>query len=105
MSMGIGTNSEQPDAGELKGRQEPVACGVWFTSEGVAMPKMLKFQDEEGMIHTISHIHVISSEKKHYCGIPLMEYQCNAEISGVCYPFCLIYYMERQEWKLLWKYR
>ena len=45
MSMGIGINSEQPDAGELKGRQEPVACGVWFTSEGVAMPKMLKFRD------------------------------------------------------------
>lgn len=103
MGMGIGINAEHPDAGEVRGRQEPVACGVWFTSEGNAVPKLLKFQDEEGLIHTITHIQVVFSEKKQYCGIPLIEYQCNAEIAGMLYSFGLLYYIERQEWKILWK--
>ena len=43
MSMGIGTNARKPDEGKLKreNRRE-VACGVWCTSTGTAMPKMIK---------------------------------------------------------------
>ena len=32
MSMGIGTNTQNPDEGELKRDLEKIACGVWFTS-------------------------------------------------------------------------
>ena len=39
MGMGIGINTERPDEGQLRGRQEPVACYVWFTSTGRAMPR------------------------------------------------------------------
>lgn len=38
MKMGIGTNTQKPDVGEMKGGQDKVACGVWFTSSGTAMP-------------------------------------------------------------------
>ena len=54
MSMGIGTNTQSPDEGELKRDLEEIACGVWFTSKGAVMPKMVKYQDEDGMLHTIS---------------------------------------------------
>ena len=54
MSMGIGTNTQNPDEGELKRDLEKIACGVWFTSTGSVMPKLVKYQDEEGLLHTIS---------------------------------------------------
>ena len=34
------------------------------------MPKLVKYQDDEGLLHTISQIHVLTQEKKYYCGIP-----------------------------------
>ncbi len=103
MSMGIGINDERPDAGTLRGRQEPVACGVWFTSTGTAVPKMIKFQDSEGQIHTLPNIHVISVEKKFYCGIPTIEYECDTVIGACRQQFSLLFYVERQEWKILWR--
>ena len=51
MSMGIGTNTQNPDEGELKRDLEKIACGVWFTSTGSVMPKLVKYQDEEGLLH------------------------------------------------------
>lgn len=101
MSMGIGINAAPPDAGVIAGELRPVACGVWFTSAGAVMPKLLKFEDEQGVIQTMEHVHVITSEKKRYCGIPVMEYRCSAEFGGMLCTFELLYYMERQEWKML----
>ena len=46
MSMGIGINTQNPDEGELKRDLEEIACGVWFTSTGAVMPKLVKYQDE-----------------------------------------------------------
>lgn len=103
MGMGIGINSQKPDEGRIRGRQNSVACYVWFTSRGEVMPKMIKFCDEDGEIHTIQHVHVVSREQKNYCGIPTLEFCCSAEIAAVRYDFLLLYYTERQEWKLLWK--
>ena len=74
MSMGIGINTQNPDEGELKRDLEEIACGVWFTSTGAVMPKLVKYQDEEGLLHTISQIRVLTQDKKFYCGIPIQEY-------------------------------
>ena len=64
MSMGIGTNAQHPDEGELTRKLDAVACGVWFTSKGATIPKMIKYQDEEGFVHSITHIHVQNREEK-----------------------------------------
>lgn len=105
MSMGIGINTQPPDAGNIKGCQKPIACGVWFTSTGTVMPKFFKFCGEDGEVRTLSGIHILCSEKKNYCGIPTLEYECSAEFEGCRYHFHLVYYIERQEWKILWKNR
>lgn len=103
MGMGIGINSEKPDEREVRGWQEPVACYVWFTSEGKAIPKRLKYLDTEGFVQEIRGIHVVSSSEKNYCGIPTVEYDCNCIIGNREYAFRLLYYLERHIWKLLWK--
>ena len=103
MSMGIGINDEQPDDGVLRGREEDVACGVWFTSTGATMPKIIKFRDSAGEIHTLQGIRVLTTERKNYCGISTIEYACDTVIGACRQPFLLLYYIERQEWKICWR--
>lgn len=101
--MGIGINVQKPDAGRVKGRQEPVACGVWFTSTGRAIPKIIKMQNGQDGYYILDNIRVISFEDKYYCGIPTVEYECEAADGGFTRRFSLLYYLEKKEWKLLWK--
>ena len=103
MSMGIGINTQHADEGELQRKMEEIACGVWFTCRGAASPKLIKYQDEEGMIHSISPIQVLSKEKKYYCGIPIQEYRCRTVSENREYLFRLYYYMETNCWKLSWE--
>lgn len=103
MGMGIGIHSEIFGEERARGRQESVACCVWFTSHGEVMPKMIKFMGEDQELHTISRFQVILKERKHYCGIPAIEFFCRAQEWGREVFFWLFYYPERQEWKILWK--
>lgn len=103
--MDVGIYEQRPDAGEIKGVQEPVACGVWFTSTGRAIPKAVKFQDAEGQLHMLKEIQVLSWEEKYYCGIPSVEYECETAEGQKRIPFRLLFYPERREWKILWKER
>lgn len=103
VKMGIGTNTQKTDHGEIRGYQEAVACSAWFTSTGAVMPKMIKYKDDNGIIRTLNNIHVRNCEKRNYCGIPTFYFDCDVVVSSRCYPFQLLYYMERQEWKILWK--
>ena len=101
MSMGIGINARNPDEGKLNRENlREVACGVWFTSTGTAMPKMIKYQDDEGMIRSIGQIHVQTREKKYYCGIPIHEYRCSTVAQGQEYLFRLYYYAEENRLQL-----
>ena len=103
MSMGIGTNTQNPDEGELKRDLEEIACGVWFTSTGTVMPKLVKYQDEDGLLHTISQIHVMTQKKKYFCGIPIQEYRCSTVLGNQEDLFRLYYYMEENCWRLSWE--
>lgn len=102
MGMGIGTNAQKPDEGKIQRIQEAIACGVWFTSTGNTMPQMIKFQDEEGAIHSITNIQVLVQEKKRYCGISVLEYQCRTFQEDREYMFRLYYYLEECKWKIAW---
>lgn len=103
MGMGIGINAEKPDEGAVRGWQESVACYVWFTSGGEAVPKRMKYKDRDGNIQEIRDIQVESSSEKNYCGIPTIEYECNCHLYGREWRFRLLYYLERHVRKLLWK--
>lgn len=101
--MGIGINAQNPDEGELAREQTEIACGVWFTSTGNVLPKMIKYKDEEGMIRLIDRIRVLYKEKKYYCGIPIEEYRCSTVCANREYLFRLYYYMDTCCWKLSWE--
>lgn len=47
MAFGIGTNTQEADAGQVQGTQREIACECWFTSTGKIIPRMLKIKDED----------------------------------------------------------
>lgn len=96
-------HTEQADAGRIRGKQEPAACDCWFTSKGATIPRLVKYQDEAGEIHSIHNIRVMAAEDKRYCGIPTREYSCLAEEGGQEYHFMLIFLKEECRWRLVWQ--
>ena len=84
----------------IKCRRVLVACGCWFTSSGRTIPKTIKYEDEDGMIHTIQNIHVLNSEKRRTAGISAMVYDCLMEIEGQEYPLQLYHFQEEGKWEL-----
>ena len=102
MSMGIGINTQNPDAGELNRKLEEIACFVWYTSEGRTIPKMFKYRDGEGVIQKVTKINVKKQEEKFYCGIPTQEFCCSTVMKDQKCPFRLYFYPESHLWKISW---
>ena len=90
------------DAGSPRGRQVPIACGVWFTSTGRLIPLSVKWKDADGLLHMLTNIRILTAEDRNYCGLASTEYSCESEYCGARVPFRLLYYSGRREWKLLW---
>lgn len=100
MAFGIGTGYQAGQAGQIRGRQQEVACKCWFTSTGKLMPLMLKLKDEDGECRTIRPIMVHSSEKKFYAGTPFIEFDCEIVVREQRMRVWLIYYQSENRWVL-----
>ncbi len=101
--MGFDEKIQKTDAGPLTGRTCPIACAVWFTSTGRIIPISIKWQDSDRSVHMLHNIHVLTVNEQNYCGIPSVEYDCEAVSHGRIFCFRLLYYVRRNEWKLWWK--
>lgn len=99
-AFGIGTNTQAPDSGILKKKFIQVACDCYFTASGRPIIQYFKYQDEEGMVHTIRDIRMISQEEKNYVGCPSRECSCQAVIDGIQTQFKLIFFKEECRWVL-----
>lgn len=100
-AFGIGTNVREEDSGEVRGRQIDIACKTWFTSTGLPRPLSFKYEGDDGMLQSVAIAEVISSEDKHYAGIPSKEYRCRAIIGGLLHEFKLIFYLEACRWVMV----
>lgn len=104
MAFGVGGRESRvfhngfESRGGRSSRQVDVACDCWFTSHGDTMPLALKFPDENGEIVTVKGIQVDCAEKKYYCGIPAVEYNCRISHRGKEMPVRLIFYLEECRW-------
>ena len=102
-AFGIGSNTKKKkkNAGVLKGRQIEIACDCWFTRVGKAIPRTIKFENEEGEIKTLSNIKVITSDDKIFCGIKTREYICTAEFGQTEREFRLVFKKEECRWYMI----
>lgn len=100
MAFGIGTNTQEADAGQVRGTQREIACECWFTSTGKLIPLMLKIKDEDGEIVVVNKIEVHYQEKKKYAGIPSIEFDCTLTVLEKAIRAKLIYYQTESRWVL-----
>ena len=103
MAFGIGTNTQKADAGFNRGKQREIACQCWFTSKGKVTPLMLKIEDEDGEIHTVRQIQVLTQEEKRYAGVRSLEFDCIITILEQKIDVQLIYYQEENRWVLVYR--
>lgn len=74
---------------------------MWFTSQGRTFPKVLRYEDEAGELHTIDSIQVLSRDRKNYAGIIAQKYDCRAEIQGRMIDFVLLYHPRENTWDMI----
>lgn len=100
MAFGIGQDTELVKEYKKNShkKQKPIACDCWFTSSGRTIPRKIKFEDEDGMLQTISRIEILCCEKMNYSGIPSYEYLCRISVQGLSLDLKLIYYPETCKW-------
>lgn len=102
MAYATGTYTWKPEAPGFKGRPEPVACDCWFTSGGRIIPRFIKYKDEEGIVHGIYNIQVMSQKEKKYCGIASTQYLCRTVWEEKEYFFHLTFRKEECTWYVVW---
>lgn len=100
-AFGIGMNIGEVDSGDIRGNMYHIACKTWFTSNGKPLPLSFKFEGDDGVIQSVSNIHIKSTEDKNYSGIPSKEYDCDAIIGGILQNFKIIYFIEACKWVML----
>lgn len=101
MLFGLDNRTDQPDAGDMRGRPLPVACECWFTSSGKIMPLMLKVQNEDdGEIITIRSIQVNYYERKNYAGVPTDEFDCKISLLGQKFDVKLVHDLTNSKWTM-----
>lgn len=82
MGFRLGDIADKTENGVLRGIQREIACECWFTSKGKSIPKLIMVMDEEGMLHTINEIQLLTTEEKTYSGIPTVEHLCRINLGG-----------------------
>ena len=100
-AFGIGINTQNTNAGRIRGKQIEIACACWFTSSGKTIPYMIKYQDVNGEIQTIHEITVKTLEEKNYSGIPSVEYNCILSYEEVSKHVKLIFFKEECRWVMI----
>ena len=101
--MGFALESQEEKLHEraVRGRYHKVAVLCWFTSTGKAMPKAVKYEDEENCLQMINQIQILKTDEKHYAGILRQRYDCRAVIDDRIQQFTLLYHPGENTWDMM----
>ena len=101
MGFAIGTEEEKLQEKAIRGVPQKVAADCWFTSKGKMIPRMIKYEDAEGVRHLLKDIELLKSDKKYYAGIPMHRYDCRAAVNNRMQDFILCYHPENNTWDMI----
>lgn len=91
MTYGMGTDGQEKR--KPAGRKEmEIACECWFTSQGKMQSLMLKYRDDQGVIHTIKEIKVHSKAEINLISYPYMEFDVSVNCQGLYIRTKLVFY-------------
>lgn len=101
MAFRLGDILEKTQQSAPRGLQREIACDCWFTSKGKSIPQWIKVMDEQGMLHTVREIEVLTTEEKAYSGIETVEHLCRIVLCGRRVLVKLIYTKESCRWAIV----
>ena len=101
MVFGTGSCGQEPNKGIIRKKEMEIACECWFTSKGKVQPLMLKYQDEQGEIHTIKEILVHSREEKNLMSSPCTEFNATINCHGIYMEVILVFYRKESRWVMI----
>lgn len=101
MGFVIGTGEEQMQEKAIRGVPQKVAADCWFTSTGKMIPRMIKYEDTEGIRHLLEKIEVLKSDRKYYAGILMYRYDCRAVVDERMQNFILCYHPDNNTWDMI----
>lgn len=101
--MAFHTNTEDSAylQGLIRGKYRKAAVGCWFTSSGKGIPKLIRYEDEDGCLQTIQDIHVIAEEQQRYTGVISRRYRCRSVVEGFLREFILLYHPDTNKWDMI----
>lgn len=100
MGFVVTVQEDKPEELPVKGKRYRVAVGSWSTSAGCLTPKIIRYQDDEGVIRTV-RIHVESRDQKCYAGVQLQCFGCWTVIYGMRREFILLYHPLEGTWDMV----
>ena len=62
MGFAVGMEEEKLQEKAIRGMPHKVAADCWFTSTGKMIPRMIKYEDADGVRHLLKEIEVIKSD-------------------------------------------
>ena len=101
MGFAIGIEEEKLQEKAIRGIPQKVAADCWFTSTGKMIPRMIKYEDSDGVRHLLTNIEVLKSDEKYYAGIPLCRYDCRVMVDDRVQDFVLCYHPENHTWNMI----
>lgn len=101
MGFALGMEKEKLQEEAIQGVPHKVAADCWFTSTGKMIPRMIKYEDAEGVRHLLKDIEVLKSDKKYYAGILMHRYDCRAVVNNRMQHFILCYHPENNMWDMI----
>ena len=101
MLYAMDTGKEKTHERAIEGKYLKAAVECWFTSSGRTIPQRLKYEDDDGILHTLDKIRLIRMEQKHYAGVYLKRYDCCAMVEERMQGFTLVFNPESGVWKIV----
>ena len=101
MGFVVSSGSEIAEEKGITGHWQKVAVDCWFTSTGRVIPRLVKYEDDDGCIQVLRDIHIISQEQKKYAGIYCHRFDCRTIVDGRAYDFILLYHIREHTWDMI----
>ena len=101
MGFVVSSGTEILEEKGIQGCWQKVAVDCWFTSTGRAIPRMVKYEDQDGCLQVLRDIQVIKQDQKNYAGIYCQRFDCRTQLGGRQYDFILLFHANEHTWDMV----
>ena len=101
MGFVVSSGTERKEEKGIQGHWQKVAVDCWFTSTGRTMPRLVKYEDQDGCLQILRDIRVIKQDQKNYAGVYCQRFDCRTVVNGREYDFILLFHAREHTWDMI----